>query len=102
MFVVLVTQSRVAAGLLALANGATLDSGGRERPISRSRLKRKLILPHAPYYYYYYYYYYDYDYDYNYYFIIIIIIIIILVQFSFFFHLVFDSLFFCKTITLHK
>ena len=47
MFVVLVTQSRVAAGLLALAKGATPDSGGRERPISRSRLRRKLVLPHA-------------------------------------------------------
>jgi len=45
-------------GLLALAKGATPDSGGRERPISRSRLKHELVLPHAHYYYYYYYYYY--------------------------------------------
>ena len=48
MFVVLVTQSRVAVGLLALAKGATPDSGGRERPISRSRLKRELVLPPCP------------------------------------------------------
>ena len=42
-----------AKGLLALAKGATPDSGGRERPHSRSRLKLCLSYSSARYYYYY-------------------------------------------------
>ena len=53
-----VTQTRVPSGLLLLAKGNTPDSGGRERPISRSRLQPRLVLPHAQLQYYYYCYYY--------------------------------------------
>ena len=40
----------VAKGLLALAKGATPDSGGRERPHSRGRLRHQPVLPQCPYY----------------------------------------------------
>ena len=62
-------------GLRALAKGATLDSGGRERPISRGRLRHQPVLPQCPllllllllllffylfiYFFFYYYYYYS-------------------------------------------
>ena len=40
----------MAKGLLALAKGATPDSGGRERPHSRGRLRHQPVLPQCPYY----------------------------------------------------
>ena len=40
----------MAKRLLALAKGATPDSGGRERPHSRGRLRHQPVLPQCPYY----------------------------------------------------
>ena len=42
-----VSLTGVTLGLLALAKGDTPDSGERERPHSRGRLKPMLVLPHS-------------------------------------------------------
>ena len=45
---VVVTLTLVAFWFLALAKGVTQDSGGRERPYSRSRLRHQPVLPQCP------------------------------------------------------
>jgi len=59
-----VTLTGVALGLQMLAKGIIPDSGGRERPFSRGRLRLQPALPKCPNYYYYYYYCYYYHYHY--------------------------------------